>query len=233
MNTGDRIQRLRKQNNMTQENLADYLQVSRQSISKWESNLSYPETDKLIKLSELFNVSVDYLLRGKTELNISKYKYHYEFISKKKIFGVPLVHINFGLGLYKAKGIIAIGNISIGLISIGLLSLGLLTLGTLALGVLSLGCISLGIISLGAIAFGILSIGAVSVGLFSIGALSVGKYIAFGDHAYGDIAIGKTYAKGNIYYSTGSYNRDFVLNLIDMHVPKIWKIFVNIIKLFI
>lgn len=232
MNIGSRIQRLRKENNMTQENLADYLQISRQSISKWEANLSYPETEKLIKLAKLFNVSVDYLLTGNTETKLIK-NYHYEYKSKKKIFGIPLVHINLGLGLYKAKGIIAVGTISTGLISIGFLSLGLLTFGLLTLGGLAFGSIAIGIISLGAISIGILSIGAVSIGLFSIGALSIGKYISLGDHAYGNIALGKTYAKGIIYQENlNSYDKKLVENFLD-DVPKIWRIFGEIFKLFL
>lgn len=232
MNVGNRIQKLRKENNMTQDNLADYLQISRQSISKWEANLSYPETEKLIKLSKLFNVSVDYLLTGNTETKLAK-NYHYEYKSKKKIFGLPLIHINFGLGFYQAKGIIAIGTISTGLISIGFLSLGLLAFGLLSLGGLALGSIAIGIISLGAISIGILSIGALSIGLFSVGALSVGKYIALGDHAYGNIALGKTYAEGIIYQENLKYyDKELVKNLLD-DVPKIWKIFKEIYKLFL
>jgi len=63
MTTGSKIQTLRKTQNITQEQLADYLGVSRQSVSKWESDGAYPETDKLIKMGSLFKVSLDYLLR--------------------------------------------------------------------------------------------------------------------------------------------------------------------------
>ena len=55
MTLGDKLSKLRKENNYTQEQLANVLGVSRQSISKWESNIAYPETDKLIRISELFN----------------------------------------------------------------------------------------------------------------------------------------------------------------------------------
>ncbi|MDD7025185.1 MAG: helix-turn-helix transcriptional regulator [Oscillospiraceae bacterium] len=64
MTLGDKLSKLRKESNYTQEQLAHVLGVSRQAISKWESNLTYPETDKLIKMSELFNCSLDYLLKG-------------------------------------------------------------------------------------------------------------------------------------------------------------------------
>ncbi|MBQ4107828.1 MAG: helix-turn-helix transcriptional regulator, partial [Clostridia bacterium] len=62
MTFGEKLAKLRKENNYTQEQLADKLDVSRQSVSKWESDVAYPETDKLIKLSKLFHCSIDYLL---------------------------------------------------------------------------------------------------------------------------------------------------------------------------
>ena len=59
----EKIARQRKELNYTQEQLADILGVSRQSISKWESDIAYPETDKLIELGKLFDCSMDYLLK--------------------------------------------------------------------------------------------------------------------------------------------------------------------------
>ena len=63
---GEKIAELRKAQNMSQEDLADRMDVSRQSVSKWESGQSQPELDKLLKLSELFHVSTDYLLKEET-----------------------------------------------------------------------------------------------------------------------------------------------------------------------
>ena len=63
MTFGQKLSKLRKENNYTQEQLADILCVSRQSVSKWESDVAYPETEKLISLSRLFNCTVDYLLK--------------------------------------------------------------------------------------------------------------------------------------------------------------------------
>lgn len=62
MTFGDKLSKLRKENNYTQEQLADVLGVSRQAISKWESDVTYPETDKLIRICKLFQCSTDYLL---------------------------------------------------------------------------------------------------------------------------------------------------------------------------
>ena len=65
MSLGERIYKLRTEKEMSQGDLADALEVSRQSISKWETNGSVPELDKLVKLSEIFGVSLDELVTGK------------------------------------------------------------------------------------------------------------------------------------------------------------------------
>lgn len=67
MKLEEKIIRLRKQKGWSQEELAYQLGVSRQAISKWESGASIPDIDKIIFLSELFNVSTDYLLKDKGE----------------------------------------------------------------------------------------------------------------------------------------------------------------------
>lgn len=63
MTTGEKLQNLRKKNNYTQEDLANIMSVSRQSISKWESDAAFPETEKIITLAKLYNCSIDYLLK--------------------------------------------------------------------------------------------------------------------------------------------------------------------------
>ena len=65
MTLGERIYNLRTEKEMSQEDLAVALEVSRQSISKWETNGSVPALDKLVKLSEIFGVSLDELVTGK------------------------------------------------------------------------------------------------------------------------------------------------------------------------
>lgn len=67
MNLAEKLQQLRKKNNLSQEQLADKLGISRQSISKWESEQSLPESDKIVKLSEIFGVTTDYLLKDINE----------------------------------------------------------------------------------------------------------------------------------------------------------------------
>ena len=64
MTLADRIQQLRKQKGISQEELADRVGVSRQAVSKWESEQSMPDMDKVILLSDYFEVTTDYLLKG-------------------------------------------------------------------------------------------------------------------------------------------------------------------------
>ena len=62
MTTGEKLALLRKKRNITQEELAELLKVSRQSVSRWEMDAAFPETNKLIKLSRIFECSIDFLL---------------------------------------------------------------------------------------------------------------------------------------------------------------------------
>lgn len=64
MNLGETIYRLRTEKNLSQGDLAEQLEVSRQSVSKWENNSAVPDLEKIIKLSEIFEVSLDELVKG-------------------------------------------------------------------------------------------------------------------------------------------------------------------------
>ncbi len=248
MTFGEKLSKLRKENNYTQEQLAEILEVSRQSVSKWESDIAYPETEKLIRLGKLFGCSMDYLLCDEidqkntapspTEALWDKFKNQFhERKSTKTVFGMPLYHVGrnargfFAIGL-KAKGVFSIGLMSRGIVSLGLLSLGILSIGccslgliacgTIALGLLAVGAIALGLFAAGAISVGILSVGALSVGYFSAGALAIGKYVAIGDHARGAIAIGASEAIGTVYSHLGDQSTaDMALidNWLDDNVP--------------
>ena len=63
MRLGQKIADLRKKNNLSQEGLAEIMNVSRQAVSKWESEQSIPDIEKIVNLSELFGVTTDYLLK--------------------------------------------------------------------------------------------------------------------------------------------------------------------------
>jgi transcriptional regulator with XRE-family HTH domain len=63
MKIGEKIAKARIDINLTQDQLAELLEVTRQTISKWESDLTFPETAKIARLAEVLKVSCDYLLR--------------------------------------------------------------------------------------------------------------------------------------------------------------------------
>lgn len=77
MNMADRIQYLRKTKGFSQEELADKVGVSRQAVSKWESEQSTPDVEKIIIMSELFEVTTDYILKGTEPAKITNRKMIY------------------------------------------------------------------------------------------------------------------------------------------------------------
>lgn len=83
MNFGENLQNLRKLKNYSQEDLADKLQVSRQAVSKWESGTGYPETEKLISICELFDCSMDELVKGKISIDSNSEKKVYDSFMNK------------------------------------------------------------------------------------------------------------------------------------------------------
>lgn len=72
MSLAENLQYLRAREGVTQEQLAERLDVSRQSVSKWESGASYPEMETILKLCDMFNVDLDSLLRGSVERTLSE-----------------------------------------------------------------------------------------------------------------------------------------------------------------
>ena len=63
MSLGQKIQKLRKEKNLSQEAFADIMKVSRQSVSKWELDQTHPEMNKLIEIADYFQITLDELLR--------------------------------------------------------------------------------------------------------------------------------------------------------------------------
>lgn len=86
MTIADKIKKLRKDNNMTQEDLAEKLNVSRQTISKWETNVVIPDADNIVSICKLFNITTDELL-----------DYNVESIQKKKQFIIDMSVLLFGI----------------------------------------------------------------------------------------------------------------------------------------
>lgn len=67
MNLGENIYRLRTERNLSQGDFADALEVSRQSVSKWENNSAVPELEKLMKMAQLFGITLDELVQGRQD----------------------------------------------------------------------------------------------------------------------------------------------------------------------
>lgn len=227
MTLGEKLAKLRKVHNYTQEQLAEVLGVSRQAISKWESDITYPETDKLIRMSKLFHCTTDYLLledeedtgaefhsptdREETEgSGTAGTRENAPNDTAPNLFRMHLRERKSektvcGMPLWhigrNARGFVAIGLNARGVIAIGLKATGVVSLGMLSVGVFSLGMLSLGLLSLGMLALGILSAGCFSIGVLAMGAISLGILslgaIAIGDFSVGALAIGKYFALGD------------------------------------
>lgn len=244
MTFGEHLIQLRKEHNLSQEDLAQKIHVTRQTISKWELGITVPDMDILIDISKLFDISIDELVGNEKEKEIKPVSRPrvYEYISKKKLFGLPLVHIHFGLGGYHAKGIIAIGNIATGVVSIGFVSLGLISFGIVAIGLFTLAVLSLGLLmALGSIAIGSLAIGGVAIGLLSLGGLSIGMYsiggcaiaqnIAYGGYAQAKIAIGDVCKGKYTFHTTGTiqnFIQEELRQAIHSEFPTLWNFIVNL-----
>ncbi|MCM1184771.1 MAG: helix-turn-helix domain-containing protein [Roseburia sp.] len=257
MTLGEKIYALRGKNGLSQEAFGERLGVSRQSVSKWETDQSVPELEKIVAISELFGVSTDYLLKDKInapdrekcaeaegeQMPTAETSYknmatgpHYEYKSKRTVRGLPLVHVNIGLGAYRAKGIVAIGNFASGIVAVGLLSAGIVSLGILSAGLLlAFGTVAVGLVSAGSFAVGLAAFGAITVGGFCMGAinfgdfcfgaLSYGQQIAVGDEAHGRIALGFSRASGELYEEvskTHQFDYQTIERLIDENISSGW-----------
>ena len=222
MEFGSELQKLRKRNGLSQEELGEKLGVSRQTISKWENDTAYPDMLNLITISEFFGVRIDDMIAGKKEEpeitdepetrseeeadvpeeahGNAHPQFHCEYRSRITVRGLPLIHVNYGFGDYRARGVVAIGNISTGVLSVGILakgiiSVGILSLGVLGIGVLSLalcavGCVAAGIISIAGIALGVMTLGGLALGVVSIGGCAVASHISVGGVAIAPISVG-------------------------------------------
>lgn len=104
MTFGENLQFLRKRANMTQEDLAEQMEVSRQSVSKWESNSAYPEMDAILRLCDLFHCDMDTLLRGDVSRRFGEdaaaYDRHMNAFSAAIAAGVGLVLLGVTLMLF-------------------------------------------------------------------------------------------------------------------------------------
>lgn len=86
MTIAEKLKYLRKEHNMTQEDMSEKLNVSRQTISKWETNITIPDADNIVAICKLFNITTDELL-----------DYNVQTIKKKKQFVIDMLVLLFGI----------------------------------------------------------------------------------------------------------------------------------------
>ncbi|MBS7008344.1 helix-turn-helix domain-containing protein [Anaerostipes sp.] len=227
------LNRLRKEKGWSQEELGNRLNVSRQTVSKWELGTTAPEMNKLIELSRLFEISMDELTGNvaasrEKEIVYVTVNQHYEYKSKTTVFGIPLVHINFGRGMYRAKGIIAAGNFAVGLLSAGIFSAGLLSLGMVSLGLFAFAGLALGGMAVGGAAFGIFAVGGLAVGVYAVGGCAVAARIAVGGYASAHIAIGGAADGAFTFTEKGPDVSNEIRKTILREYPHTWKFLVRL-----
>ena len=90
MSLSENLYNLRKIKKISQEELAEKLNVSRQAVSKWESGSGYPETEKIIAICEIFDCSMDQLVKGKISEDIKSEKNNYDEVMTKTSKGIAL-----------------------------------------------------------------------------------------------------------------------------------------------
>ena len=205
MTFSEKLMDLRRKSGLSQEQLADRLGVTRQSVSKWESGTAMPELVKLISLSDIFGVSVDYLVKDyleepesagggddlsaqqavRLEKKVDELTNYvkgrvYRFDSKTRIFGLPLVSIRFGFVRNEKLSMdnVARGIIAIGNAAIGVVAIGIVGVGLFTFGVVGLGLLSLGIVAAGLGAFGVMALGYLALGVSAVGVYAGGVAIA-------------------------------------------------------
>ena len=106
----DNLQFLRSRQGQTQEQLAEALEVSRQSVSKWEGGQSYPEMDTILRICDLYHVDLDTLMRGSVEDSLvedtAQYDRFMNGFSKRMAFAIGGIIAGVGLcGLLEARGV--------------------------------------------------------------------------------------------------------------------------------
>lgn len=110
MSFGENLQFLRKQKEITQEQLAEQLEVSRQSVSKWESGTSYPEMDKLLQICSMFQCNMDTLMQGDVSSDFAEDVWGYDQFQNRFarmitagvgliLFGLSVMTMLVGMGI--------------------------------------------------------------------------------------------------------------------------------------
>lgn len=219
MEFSEKLMNLRRREGLSQEQLADRLGVTRQSVSKWEGGTAMPELVKLITLSEMFGVSVDYLVKDRieeAELSAADDRISarqaarleqkvddlaecvkgrvYAYDSKTRILGLPLVSIRLG---FVRRHRMSRQDVARGIIAIGNAAVGVVALGLVSVGLFSFGCVALGLLALGMVAVGPLALGVAALGYLAFGVSAIGTYAGGVCAAGSKIAVGVAAAAGS------------------------------------
>ena len=236
MTFSEKLTGLRRKSGMSQEQLADRLGVTRQSVSKWEGGTAMPELVKLISLSELFGVSVDYLVKdwmeepdnpygGSGEISskqadrlekkvdeLTNYVKGrvYRYDSKTRIFGLPLVSIRFG---FVRNGKLSMDNTAKGIIAIG----------NCAIGVVAIGIVGVGLFTFGVLAMGMLSLGIVAGGLAAFGVAAIAAKIAVAVSAVAPTAVGEFASGSHVLLWGDGLTAPEVQTFLLEHHPDLWR----------
>ena len=236
MTFSEKLTGLRRKSGMSQEQLADRLGVTRQSVSKWEGGTAMPELVKLISLSELFGVSVDYLVKdwmeepdnpcgGSGEISskqadrlekkvdeLTNYVKGrvYRYDSKTRIFGLPLVSIRFG---FVRNGKLSMDNTAKGIIAIG----------NCAIGVVAIGIVGVGLFTFGVLAMGMLSLGIVAGGLAAFGGAAIAAKIAVAVSAVAPTAVGEFASGSHVLLWGDGLTAPEVQTFLLEHHPDLWR----------
>lgn len=126
MTFGEKIQLLRKEKSISQEEFAEVMNVSRQAVSKWELNQSYPEVDKIIEVSNYFRVSLDDLLNDDNKKSPS---------SADQTIEIQMPRKNSGNNLAEIYKVIILTALAIALTSIRFFILGDFKVGIILIAV--------------------------------------------------------------------------------------------------
>ncbi len=100
MDLGNRIKTEREKLNMSQDDLAQKMDISRQAISKWETGSSYPDIEKILRLSEIFSLSLDELVKGDKSFQENLIKEGRRNMSGLTILGYVLVALGVITGIW-------------------------------------------------------------------------------------------------------------------------------------
>ncbi len=255
----EKLLELRRKEGLSQEQLADQLGVTRQSVSKWESGAAAPELSKLVALSDLFSVSVDYLVKDRLEEperpaevpppstakleaqveEISRYFRSWTWESQTRLFGLPLVSVCLSFYPHMlrcrktAKGIIAIGNIAVGVVALGALSVGIFSIGALSVGAFALGALAFGLAAMGPVAVGLMAFGPVAVGLWYAGGVAaLGGNISVGVAAVGETAVGYDAAGKHVLLWGDGLTQAEVEAFLLAHHPNLWRPLLKLLAFF-